>query len=75
VGIVFALATPALFRAVFLTQLGATGLILTVHTLGAYIEDAQLRVPNTCDPVRTFHRRPVGGDDVVVCRPVRGMRS
>ena len=55
--------------------LGATSPVLIVHTLGAYIEDAQLRerVLNACEPVRTFPGT-LGGGDVVVCRPVRGVR-
>ena len=55
--------------------LGATSPALSVHTLGAYIEDAQLRerVLNACEPVRTFPGT-LGGGDVVVCRPVRGVR-
>jgi hypothetical protein len=49
--------------------------VLIVHTLGAYIEDPQLRerVLNACEPVRTFPGT-LGGGDVVVCRPVRGVR-
>lgn len=52
----------------------ATSPVLIVHTLGAYIEDAQLRerVLNACEPMRTFPGTLGGGD--VVCRPVRGVR-
>lgn len=47
--------------------------VLIIHTLGAYIEDSQLRerVLTACDPVRTFPGT-LGGGDVVVCRPARG---
>lgn len=54
------------------TLLRVSSPVFVIHTLGAYIEDAQLRerVLKACDPIHTFPGT-LGGGDVIICRPSR----